>query len=109
MGLVLLLAINIVFLINIETTIFQAITDRQPDESEWTFGQTLALLLLSLPIRDVFEFIRRTRAEKHRERCTKQLKSALKSTDIAKVKELANYADVRVEVQGMLTSHLRPH
>jgi hypothetical protein len=56
-GLVLLLAINIVFLANIETTVVRATTNRQPGASEWTFGQTLALLLLSLPIRDVVEFI----------------------------------------------------
>jgi hypothetical protein len=105
-GLGLLLAINIVFLVDIETTISRAKSYRQSEESEWTFGQTLALLLLSLPMRDVGEFIRRTRAEQRRQRCTKGLKEALEEPEdfinIANMREFAKHADVRVAATGML-------
>lgn len=55
-GMVLLFAINIVFLINIELTLwdnrFLRPTSRE-NESTWSFGQTLAVLLLVLPLRDL--------------------------------------------------------
>jgi hypothetical protein len=60
-GLLLLLFINIVFMTDTELTIHRGVKQQQPGESQWTFGQTLALLLLSLPIRDtaLLEFYRR--------------------------------------------------
>jgi hypothetical protein len=51
-GLLILAVINVIFVISIELTISGAKIQQQPGESEWTFGQTLALLLLSLPLRD---------------------------------------------------------
>jgi hypothetical protein len=50
-GLLLLLTVNVIFLVDNELTIHRA-RNHQHGESEWTFGQTLALLLLSLPLRD---------------------------------------------------------
>jgi hypothetical protein len=60
-GLVILLSINIIFMADTELTIKRGAKFQQPGESQWTFGQTLALLLLSLPIRDtaLLEFYRR--------------------------------------------------
>jgi hypothetical protein len=50
-SLIFLLITNVVFLMDNELTIRRA-TNQQEGESQWTFGQTLALLLLSLPLRD---------------------------------------------------------
>ncbi|KAJ7255357.1 hypothetical protein C8J57DRAFT_1518287 [Mycena rebaudengoi] len=51
-GMVVLCAINIIFMVDIELTLRH---NRPSDESAWTFGQILAMLLLVLPIRDVIE------------------------------------------------------
>ncbi|KAF7338972.1 Multiple ankyrin repeats single kh domain [Mycena venus] len=52
-GMLLLLAINIVFLINIELTLWDNRRLRGGSESIWTFGQILAVILLVLPLRDL--------------------------------------------------------
>jgi hypothetical protein len=52
-GMVLLFAINIIFLVDIELTLQQNRYLKTSDESVWTFGQTLAMLLLVLPLRDL--------------------------------------------------------
>jgi hypothetical protein len=100
-GLMFLLAVNIVFMVDIETTIsFHDVTD----ESKWTFGQTLAVLLLVLPIRDVVMFIMHVRKEKHdakrHMRCTRDLKDALEHGDMARVKKAVQHADIRAEAPG---------
>jgi hypothetical protein len=60
-GLLFLLAVNIVFISDIETTIRRAEPYQDAgDESKWTFGQTLAIFLLILPVRDVYDYIRDT-------------------------------------------------
>jgi hypothetical protein len=100
-GLLLLLGINIVFLFDIETTIHEVVNQR-PDESQWSFGQTLALLLLSLPIRDLLEFLMEVRALRRREKDTGEYKLALDAGDLQKIKKLAKNADVtRFEVRGV--------
>jgi hypothetical protein len=60
-GLLLLLFVNFIFMTDTEVTIHRGAKHQQPGESQWTFGQTLALLLLSLPLRDtaLLEFYRR--------------------------------------------------
>jgi hypothetical protein len=52
LGLLFLLMVNTVFLVDTELTVHRGAQQQQPGESQRTFGQTLALLLLSLPIRD---------------------------------------------------------
>jgi hypothetical protein len=111
-GLMFLLAVNIVFIYDIEATIAH---HRVFDESQWTFGQTLSMLLLVLPLRDVTMFIMDTRTEKHRKqrhaRCTQKLRTALEDNEMehakrmGQVKDAAKYADVRVEAWGMLSVH----
>jgi len=55
------MAVNIVFISDIETTIHRAEPIQHTgDESRWTFGQTLAIFLLILPVRDVYDYIRDT-------------------------------------------------
>ncbi|KAK7007863.1 hypothetical protein R3P38DRAFT_1621904 [Favolaschia claudopus] len=53
LGLLLLFAINIIFIIDIELALRQNNYLQESDDSEWTFGQILALLLLVLPLRDL--------------------------------------------------------
>jgi hypothetical protein len=108
-SLLFLLAVNIVFMVDIESTIsFHNVTE----ESQWTFGQTLAVLLLVLPLRDVYSFVKRDRKEKrhkkHRAECTSLLKDALQDDKMEhtkrmeQVKSALKYADVRAEALGML-------
>jgi hypothetical protein len=95
-GLLFLLAVNVVFMANIELTIHRAKGRQEGGESEWSFGQTLALFLLSLPIRDVVKFFQEVRESQHREKCTQELQSAVENKSIEKVREYAENADVRV-------------
>jgi hypothetical protein len=106
-GLIFLLAVNIVFMADIETTI---INHTVSGESQWTFGQTLAVLLLVLPLRDVAMFIIDVRTEKRHqkrnEKCTLELKAALENNEMdhtqrmGQVKEAVKYADIRKEARG---------
>jgi hypothetical protein len=97
-GLVFLLFVNIVFLVDIETTIGR---HRVAEETQWTFGQTLAVLLLILPLRDVFDFIIHVRNEKRRGRYSEELKDALNFGSMNRVKRAVKYADIRVDAPGM--------
>ena len=54
-GLTLLAVLDIVFLVNTELGIQINAPLRQSGDSAWTFGQTLALLLLLVPLRDLVE------------------------------------------------------
>jgi hypothetical protein len=106
-GLIFLLAVNIVFMADIESTISHHTVS---GESQWTFGQTLAVLLLVLPLRDVAMFILDVQTEKrHKERnekCTLELKAALENNEMdhaermGQVKEAVKYADIRKEARG---------
>jgi hypothetical protein len=106
-GLIFLLAVNIVFMADIESTIFH---HKLSGESQWTFGQTLAVLLLVLPLRDVAMFIVDVRTEKrHKERntkCTQELKAVLENDEMEHtermglVKEAVKYADIWKEAHG---------
>ncbi|KAJ7243260.1 ankyrin repeat-containing domain protein [Mycena rebaudengoi] len=71
LGLVFLGAINIIFIVDIELTL----RDNQlSDESAWSFGQILAILLLVLPIRDILDAtIARLRTKSVREALRKEL------------------------------------
>ncbi|KAF6747699.1 hypothetical protein DFP72DRAFT_1016024, partial [Ephemerocybe angulata] len=55
LGLLFLLAINLVFIIDIELTLKQNAHLQDPDEAKWGFGQILAILLLFMPLRDLAE------------------------------------------------------
>jgi hypothetical protein len=93
-GLFFLLLINAVFMIDTELTIHR-VHNQQPGESQWTFGQTLALLLLSLPIRDtaLLEFYRRDCA-----RLTLQFQEAIEKQDLDAVGQLVRKRRVNVNV-----------
>jgi hypothetical protein len=105
-GLMFLLAVNVVFLVDIETAMRRAKRDEEAEESQWTFGQTLAVLLLILPLRDLFSFILHVRRLKRNERYTTSLKYALQDGDMERVKKVVQFADIRVEASGMLAATL---
>ncbi|KAJ6522260.1 hypothetical protein B0H19DRAFT_1203019 [Mycena capillaripes] len=52
-GLVVLFAINVAFIVDIELTLHHNRPFLKPGESGWSFGQTLAILFLLLPLRDL--------------------------------------------------------
>ncbi|KAH6894901.1 hypothetical protein BKA70DRAFT_1407275 [Coprinopsis sp. MPI-PUGE-AT-0042] len=55
LGLALLLAVNLVFLVDIELTLRHNSDLQDLNEGKWGFGQILAILLLFLPIRDLLD------------------------------------------------------
>jgi hypothetical protein len=107
-GLVLLLAINFIFLPDIELTLLQASGD-----SGWTFGQILAMPLLVLHLRDLVEtFLSRREKQRIKELArhakqrntehTESLRNAIKDGATAgTVALLKNSADVDVVVADM--------
>jgi hypothetical protein len=107
-GLVLLLAINIIFLVDIELTLLQA-----SGESGWTFRQILAMLLLVLPLRDLVKtFLSRHEKQRIKELAhhemqrkkehTQLLRNAIKdkATSETIVALVKNGADVNTLVEG---------
>ncbi|KAJ7166018.1 hypothetical protein C8R46DRAFT_945552, partial [Mycena filopes] len=53
-GMALLCAVNIIFLVDVELALAQNRHLQTVGESTWSFGQILALLLLVLPVRDIW-------------------------------------------------------
>ncbi|KAJ3526265.1 hypothetical protein NMY22_g10231 [Coprinellus aureogranulatus] len=62
-GLLFLLAVNIVFIADIELTLHRNGHLQTEEESQWGFGQILALLLIFMPLRDLVEALFRRRQE----------------------------------------------
>ncbi|KAF7364262.1 Multiple ankyrin repeats single kh domain [Mycena sanguinolenta] len=56
LGMVALFAINIIFIVDTEAMLRQNRRLEEPGEADWTFGQTLAMLLLVIPLRDLRVF-----------------------------------------------------
>jgi hypothetical protein len=101
-GLLFLLLINIVFVIDTELTIHRGVKQQQPGESQWTFGQTLALLLLSLPLRDtaLLEFYRRD--------YVRRFLQGIESGDVHAVARLVHRREVNVNVKAEGGYHFMP-
>ena len=57
-GLVCLVAINVLFIVDIELTLQRNKKHQTDEEREWGFGQILALLLLIVPLRDAWNALR---------------------------------------------------
>jgi len=53
-----LVAINILFIVDIELTLRRNKENQSDDERQWGFGQILALLLLVMPLRDAWNALR---------------------------------------------------
>jgi hypothetical protein len=102
-GLIFLLGVNILFIADIETSLHQASPYQESGESQWTFGQILALLLLVLPLRDVYDYIRECMKFEYANKCTEVLKDSLnrQSPDLDTALRAAKHADdVRVHING---------
>ena len=79
-GLCFLLAINIIFIVDIELTLRNNHGIQEQGEAEWGFGQVLAVLLLFLPLRDLVEMMFRRRQE-FQTHLNSELKRAIKNKD----------------------------
>jgi hypothetical protein len=90
-GLLLLLFINIIFIVDIEATLARnKPLQREGDEARWGFGQTLAVLLLSFPLRDLIETLLDRKMKRQQVKNAEyQLKKAMgpKSRDIGDISE----------------------
>ncbi|THU96108.1 hypothetical protein K435DRAFT_893993 [Dendrothele bispora CBS 962.96] len=97
-----LFVINLIFLVDIELTIHQNKVIQGSDESHWTFGQVLAMLLLAMPLRDLMETMLERREKrqdkKRRDEHTESLKYAIGKEDFELCKQLIERgADIDVK------------
>ncbi|KAH6902463.1 ankyrin repeat-containing domain protein [Coprinopsis sp. MPI-PUGE-AT-0042] len=86
LGLALLLAINLVFIIDIELTLGLNHALQEQDEEDWGFGQILAVLLLLLPLRDVVEAILARRLKQRQGELDEDLREGIERGDYERVK-----------------------
>ncbi|KAF6750495.1 hypothetical protein DFP72DRAFT_509454 [Ephemerocybe angulata] len=80
-GLLFLLAINLVFIIDIELALKQNAGLQGGNEAEWGFGQILAMLLLFMPLRDLAETILARRMKQRQKDLDMGLIGAINSKD----------------------------
>lgn len=100
LGLTVLAVINVVLLVDTEVTLLENSHLVEGGDTDWTFGQTLALLLLLVPVRDILE----TLAERRPKKLGKELLQAAEKGDLSVVKRVCDLgADKRVE--GMRCIH----
>jgi hypothetical protein len=107
--LVLLFAVNVIFLVDIELTLSRnRILQNSVDESNWTFGQILAMLLLVLPLRDLVETVLARHEKQRRDEHTVSLRNAIqeKATTETLCNLVRNGADVNAEVEGAVAHHI---
>ncbi|KAG6876895.1 hypothetical protein C0993_012319 [Termitomyces sp. T159_Od127] len=68
MGLIVLAIIEAIFLIDTEVMLARNSSQVETGETEWTFGQTLAVLVLLVPLRDLIEAVFEQGVQKQRRR-----------------------------------------
>ncbi|KAF6743815.1 ankyrin repeat-containing domain protein [Ephemerocybe angulata] len=104
-GLVVLLAINLVFILDIELTLKQNAGFQGEDEAEWGFGQILAMLLLFMPLRDLAEAVLARRIKQRQRDLNLALKGAVNSNDWEAVLTLvARGVDPNVDLEGDMSA-----
>ncbi|KAH6902347.1 hypothetical protein BKA70DRAFT_670056 [Coprinopsis sp. MPI-PUGE-AT-0042] len=86
LGLSILFAINLVFIIDIELTLGTNRALQSDDEEDWGFGQILAILLLLLPLRDLVEAILARKLKKRQEELDEDLQEAIVREDFNGIK-----------------------
>jgi hypothetical protein len=101
-GMVLLFAINVIFLVDIELTLRHNRGLQSPGEALWTFGQILAILLLVLPLRDLFETVLSRQEKRRRKEHTELLRNAIQENATSEtIRALErNGADVNTMVES---------
>ncbi|KIK54710.1 hypothetical protein GYMLUDRAFT_892872 [Collybiopsis luxurians FD-317 M1] len=99
-GLTVLAIINVIFVVDTEIMLAtSSLFKESHDAAEWTFGQTIALLLLVLPIRDLIEGIMRKPDTRRRKQHTRNLRKAVERGSPDLIMNLVkDGANVNVEV-----------
>ncbi|KAH8823808.1 ankyrin repeat-containing domain protein [Flagelloscypha sp. PMI_526] len=106
-GLFLLAAVNVVFIIDTELTIARN-KDLYVDgeENDWTFGQTLALVLLLIPLRDVLESFLKRQDDDDQKKYTRFLQKLIWTNSTKGMQHLiARGADVNYVSQDPKSPH----
>jgi hypothetical protein len=85
-GLGMLFVINLVFIVDIELTRNMNSILQGPDESDWGFGQILAVLLLLLPLRDLIEATLARRLKQRQAELDEDLREAVERKEFDQVK-----------------------
>jgi hypothetical protein len=85
-GLGILLAINLVFIVDIELTRNMNTILQSDEEADWGFGQILAILLLLLPLRDLIEALLERRLKQRQKELDQDLRDAIGREDFDQVK-----------------------
>ncbi|KAF5324023.1 hypothetical protein D9611_008326 [Ephemerocybe angulata] len=104
-GLLFLLAINLVFIIDIELALKQNAGLQSKDEVEWGFGQILAMLLLFMPLRDLAETILARRMKQRQKDLDMGLGGAVKASDLNLARTwIARGANPNIKVEGEISA-----
>ncbi|KAH6911128.1 hypothetical protein BKA70DRAFT_53560 [Coprinopsis sp. MPI-PUGE-AT-0042] len=82
-GLAILLVINLIFVIDIELTLVRNKGLQLEGETQWGFGQILAMLLVLLPLRDIAEAVLARRMKNRKKEIVEDLEMAAKRRDFA--------------------------
>ncbi|KAJ3531342.1 hypothetical protein NMY22_g8195 [Coprinellus aureogranulatus] len=99
-GLLFLLAVNIIFIADIELTLQRNGHLQTEEESQWGFGQILALLLIFMPLRDLVEALFRRRQEMQT-KLNDALKTAIGEKNLNEISRWVGAgADVDVQMDG---------
>ncbi|KAH6894933.1 hypothetical protein BKA70DRAFT_790377 [Coprinopsis sp. MPI-PUGE-AT-0042] len=81
-GLTILLFVNVIFVIDIKLTLRQNIPHQDIDETQWGFGQILALLLLLLPLRELVEALLARRLKQRQRELDEDVLDAIRKGDL---------------------------
>ncbi|KAJ7938641.1 hypothetical protein B0H13DRAFT_1941686 [Mycena leptocephala] len=96
-GLLILGVINIIFIVDTEVMLHANNSVLGQGNSDWTFGQTIALLLLLVPLRDLVETIMEKHDSRRRGEHTDLLRKTIQRKETTAIKDLVeNGADVNV-------------
>ena len=106
-GLVMLAIINVIFVVDIEVMLHVNKPLQEGGDLDWTFGQTLALLLLLVPIRDTVETFLMRREKRRQNEHTDSLQSAVEMEDTRMIQGLIEKgADMNVVTSKVPSSHV---
>ncbi|KAF5324029.1 hypothetical protein D9611_008320 [Ephemerocybe angulata] len=104
-GLIFLLAINLVFIIDIELALKQNEGLQSEDETQWGFGQILAMLLLFMPLRDLAETILARRMKQRQKDLDMALAAAINANDESMVRTwIARGANPNANLEGGISA-----
>ncbi|KAF6741528.1 hypothetical protein DFP72DRAFT_257451 [Ephemerocybe angulata] len=104
-GLIFLLAINLIFIVDIELALKQNAGLQGKDEAEWGFGQILAMLLLFMPLRDLAETFLARRMKQRQKDLDMALGAAINAGDESMVRTwIARGANLNAKFEDGITA-----